>query len=282
MDDCKEKDYLLVVDSSVTEINKERTHEIRVEEELVSVTFKYGEETILPFSHGVKFSGLDGFTVESSDGLPLEMPPVASDNVVAQLDKGECIAKYTELTISALKMRAVKKDGGEIYLDAEEDDRADVIAFVSGENPVETDFEENFGSIDGEENLLDEDDENEGDIPNLDLHEKTVAGDDLSKEGLDETPGADQEENSDTQEPEADVTDPDADSTEENPVETADDEKKFTLDEIEHSTDEALAKAVEYGVDINTVIGTGEDNNVLVSDVEAYITENQLFPVTSE
>jgi len=126
---------LLVVDSSVTEEVTERTHEIIVGGELIPVTFKHGEDTILPFEQGVKFMS-DGFTVTECDGLELALPAVASDNVAAQISSDECIAKYTELNINSLKLRAAQKEGGEIYLDADDADREDIIAFIVGDAPV--------------------------------------------------------------------------------------------------------------------------------------------------
>lgn len=128
--------FLRVTDSSTTEENPERHHEIKVKDELIVVTFTYGEETILPFEQGVKFMK-DGFTVEEVDGSELELPVVPTDNIIQSLSSNECVARFTELKTDALKLRAAQKSGGEIYLDAEEEDRQNIIAFLTG-NPAET------------------------------------------------------------------------------------------------------------------------------------------------
>ena len=143
----QEAKYLHVIDSSCTEEAQERTHEIVVKGETIPITFKYGEKTVLPFEQGVKFMK-DGFTVEQVSGETLDLPAVASDNVVAQIGHDETVAKYSELTTAALKLRAAQKAGGEIYLEAEEEDRPNIIEFLAGKPPV-----------DDEENLIDEDDE---------------------------------------------------------------------------------------------------------------------------
>lgn len=131
-----EQRTLLVVDSSCTEEAKERTHDIIVDGRVISVTFKHGEDTVLPFEQGVKFM-CDGFVVTECGGAELTLPAIATDNVSAQIGPDECLAKYTELTISALKLRAAQKEGGEIYLDADDEDKEDLIAFIMGESPVD-------------------------------------------------------------------------------------------------------------------------------------------------
>ncbi len=124
--------FLEVIDSSTTETHRERTHDIIVNGEVIPITFVFGKRTILPFEQGIKFMK-DGFEVKEVDGDSLELPAVASENVQFQLKKDECVAKYTELTLSALKLRAAKKNGGEMYLDATDEDREDIISFITGE-----------------------------------------------------------------------------------------------------------------------------------------------------
>lgn len=127
--------YLRVIDSSVTELNKHRIHEIVINGTILTINFVYGEDTILPFEQGIKFMK-DGFTVEEVDGKSLNLPAVPTENVAAQLKDDECVAKFTELTTSSLLLRAAQKTGGEIYLNATDSDRDDVIAFIRGIAPV--------------------------------------------------------------------------------------------------------------------------------------------------
>jgi pyruvate/2-oxoglutarate dehydrogenase complex dihydrolipoamide acyltransferase (E2) component len=59
-------------------------------------------------------------------------------------------------------------------------------------------------------------------------------------------------------------------------VTDADDaEETFTLEEVEGATDSAIRLASENGIDINDVVGTGKDGNVLKKDVEDYIEANK-------
>lgn len=255
--------YLAVTDSSATEEVKEREHEIVVGGEIIPVKFKHGEPTILPFEQGVKFMK-DGFTVREVDGKDLKLPPVAADNVVQSLKPNECVATYDELTLNALKMRAAQRSGGEIYLDAGEEDKDNLINFMLGTAPVEAESEDDFEF------------DPEGDVDELAAVE--VSGLDQTieaTEATEEPAGVPVEESSlDTTKPVA------SNEAESNPVvsenapetETKEgDEPKFTLEEVEGATDEAMRLAVENGIDINEVEGSGENGNVLVDDVQKLI-----------
>lgn len=170
--------YLLVKDSSVTEEHNHRTHEIVVKNEIIPITFRYGEDTILPFEHGIKFMK-DGFTVEEVDGSTLELPVVPAENVSATLEKDQCVARFSELKTDALKLRAAQKNGGEIYLDATEQDRKEILAFLTGAEP---------DTIDDEENLIEDTDEDEIFDPSPDrISEIDVENDSVDSQQIDES-----------------------------------------------------------------------------------------------
>ena len=127
---------LKVIDSSCTAEYPVREHHIKIHGEIIPVVFKYGEDKILPYEQALKFVTLAGFTVKDDCGAALVVPAVAKDNIKASLPKDEAVANLAELTLSSLILRAGQKPGGEVYLDAGEEDRADIIAFLIGEPPV--------------------------------------------------------------------------------------------------------------------------------------------------
>ena len=132
----KEKErFLRVTDSSCTEEHSMRTHSIKVRGEIIDVTFIYGEPKIPPFEQGIKFM-LDGFKVEEVGGGELILPAITKEGVKASIKSDEAVANLSELTLSSLILRASQKPGGEIYLDAGEASRDDIIAFIKGEPPV--------------------------------------------------------------------------------------------------------------------------------------------------
>lgn len=340
---------LHVVDSSVTEEAQERVHDVIVKGEIQQVAFRYGEKTILPFEIGVKFSGLQGFSVHEVDGKLLELPAKASENVAAQLAYDECVAKYSELTFTSLKLRAAQKPNGEIYLEADEKDRDNLIAFLIGEPPVSDVVYEDVSEIDladedqddvvdvrteeekqqdfviahfgdGRENLvlnvMKTDDPN--DIPDFvlsftdadgeheivrgtgpELYDAAVNGISADRFNSDKDAAAEKslsdEENgvASTEEDTKEVASEDDAKTEDkaepdegdvadeahDDAEPAAEEEKFTLDEVKSATDEALALAVKFGVDINTIKGTGAKGNIRKGDVQKYIDENNLSEI---
>lgn len=131
----KEK-FLRVTDSSCTAEHPVREHSVNVRGVIIPVVFRYGEDTLLPFEQGMKFSKLDGFKVEETDGTNLVIPAVTSEALKSTLAKNEVIAKLGELTLSSLKLRASSLPGGEIYLESDEDSREDLIAFIIGDAPA--------------------------------------------------------------------------------------------------------------------------------------------------
>lgn len=286
-----EPEALLIIDSSVNEDHPIRVHEIIVDGDIVPITFKLGEPTVLPFKQGIKFMK-DGFTVKAASGDDLNLPAVPNENVIAQLKADETVAKYGELTFTALKLRASQKKDGEVYLDADEGDRADIIDFLIGNKPQEA------------ESLI----EDEGDLSEtIDVSEEKVTPDPdaLAKkidaiirhfgEGLENVTSAQVGEvngapvyaviHKEEGAPDVEIvkgtlhdlyqaviegvgrdrfnSDQDAKAPVVDPT--------FTIDEVESATDEAMRLAVEHGIDINDVVGSGENGNVLVGDVEAYI-----------
>lgn len=147
--------YAAVIDSSCTEEYPEREHTIIVNGVEKPVIFKFGEKTILPYHEALKFSDKDGFTVQDVDGNSLDLPPNPNEFIKQKLAKDECVAKYAELKFDALKIRVSQKNGGEIYADAGEGDVDNLVAFLSGALPVGSET----GFIDGEDNLLEEDED---------------------------------------------------------------------------------------------------------------------------
>lgn len=101
-----------VIDSSCTDVARVRTHEVRFNGEIKSVTFKYGEKTMLPKPLALKFNK-DGFTVLDDAGDKYQ-PPVSVDALVSsKLQPGEVVARLEELTNPALYTRAIAMVGGE-------------------------------------------------------------------------------------------------------------------------------------------------------------------------
>lgn len=142
---------LRVTDSSCTAETPVREHDVFVRGVLTRTVFKFGEETLLAFEHGIKFM-IDGFKVEESDGRTLNLPAVTKESVRAELAADQVIANLSELTLASLKLRAGQKPGGEVYLDAGDDARADLVAFIMGKPPVGV----ADGTVDGHEDLVDD------------------------------------------------------------------------------------------------------------------------------
>ncbi len=169
-----QKDDLLVIDHSTSEEYKVRKHDILINGSTTTITFTHGEPTILPFAQAAKFRNLEGFTVKKADGSDLPETAVASDSVSSMIGPDECVAKFSELTFEALKLRAAKEKDGEVFLDVKEseDARLDIITFLSPESPATAPSED--GTIDGEDDLIDDsDDEDDTDLQSDDL--ETIA-----------------------------------------------------------------------------------------------------------
>lgn len=144
--------FLRVVDSSCTAENPHREHQVWVKGVLTNTIFDFGKDTILPFEHGSKFN-IDGFTPYETDGRPLELPAVTKESIRSELAPDQVVAKLSELTLSSLKLRAAQKKGGEVFLDADDEARGDLIDFIMGVAP--TPFEEPVETIDDEDDLVD-------------------------------------------------------------------------------------------------------------------------------
>lgn len=358
-----DSDGFLVIDSSVNEDNPVREHEIIVKGQIIPVVFRLGEPKILPFEHAMKFMK-DGFTVKEVNGSDINLPAVPTDSVSAQLAPDETVAKYSELTFSALKLRAAQKSDGDIYLEAKEEDRLEIISFLMGEVPavevdtVEADDGDRSEEIDvtepkitpdpdalakkidgiirhfgeGLENVTSREvGEHNGAIvyaivhvdPDAgekvlvqgtlaELHQATIEGKNAGRFNSDQDAKApvvepvgdedvanaladegtepnspDGEEGQAHDHPPAPEADTDEVATDETVAEGNEEEGEadaeeptFTIDEVEGATDEAMRLAVENGIDLKDVEGTGENGNVLVGDVEAYIEKN--FPKEGE
>jgi hypothetical protein len=157
----KDSEKLLkVTDSSCTHTDPERVHDVFVRGVLTRTVFKYGQDTILAFEHGIKFM-LDGFKVEEADGLTLNLPAVTKESVKSQLAQDQVIANLSELTLASLKLRAGQKAGGEVFMDADDVDRSDIIAFLLGNPPVAA-ADETVENVDGEDDLVDHEGDDDG------------------------------------------------------------------------------------------------------------------------
>ena len=177
--------FLRVVDSSCTAESPERTHDVFVRGALTRTVFKFGEELILPFEHGIKFM-LDGFKVEEADGTAMNLPAVTKESIRETLAADQVVANLSELTLASLKLRAGQKKGGEIYLDAGDDARGDLIDFIIGKPPAAA-AEEQVEAIDGLSDLVDH--EGDDDETHIALPVQGGAGHDtgLASDAPDET-----------------------------------------------------------------------------------------------
>ena len=149
--------FLKVTDSSCTPECPVREHAVEVRGVLTNTLFKYGVDTILAFEHGIKFM-LDGFKVEEMDGRTLNLPAITKESVRHELAADQVIANLSELTLASLKLRAGQKPGGEVFLDADDAARGDLIDFIIGKPPAAA-AEETVENVDGEENLVADEDE---------------------------------------------------------------------------------------------------------------------------
>jgi len=128
--DTKQK--VIVVDSSCTAEYPLRKHDIIVEGVIQSVEFKYGEKKILDFEIGVKFLK-EGFKVLNLDTeTPILSPPVTDETIRIRIADDEVVAKYEELTETALKMRAALLPDGEALIRDEKTEKEDLILFLLG------------------------------------------------------------------------------------------------------------------------------------------------------
>lgn len=151
--------FLRVTDSSCTAESPERVHDVFIRGVLIRTVFKFGEELVLPFEHGIKFM-LDGFKVEETDGTAVNLPAVASEIAKATLAVDQVVANLSELTVASLKIRAGQKPGGEVFLDAEDDARGDLIDFIIGKPPAGV--ADKVEIIDGQDDLVDHEGDDDG------------------------------------------------------------------------------------------------------------------------
>lgn len=129
---------LLVTDLSAAPDCPKRTHEVFVDGELHKVDFEQGKDTELPYRVAVKFMQ-EGFIVKDADGNAFRLPAKTDETVRVQIGMDEVIAKYTELTTEALKIRAATRVGGENFLD-EKADREQIITFLKGAQPIDDEY----------------------------------------------------------------------------------------------------------------------------------------------
>lgn len=271
--------FIHVIDSSCTEEYPRREHEI----DGLTVVFEYGKKTILPYAQGLKFN-LPGFTLQEVDGSAIALPAQAKEGLFC-LAKDEVVAKLAELTTTSLKLRAAQKKGGEMFLDAGEDGRADMISFIIGEAPVVAAAAETPAAEAETDDLIDTSEE--GDVlPEITDPAALPSGSEPNTNPETIAPAADVGNDAPLTETNVETdavhTDDEVESGAGTGEETpAAEEPKFSLNDVKGATDEALQLCVDYGIELSALEGkgTGEAGNILKSDVEAYISENNLLPV---
>ncbi len=119
-----------VLDTSATAESPKRAHDIIFNGSIERVEFSHGKPKAMPFEMACKFM-LPGFIVKDEDGLDMGAPPVTVDAVKFQIGDDEIVAKYEELTVEALTLRALGRVGGEIFADSKRDtSRVELIAFL--------------------------------------------------------------------------------------------------------------------------------------------------------
>jgi len=171
----QEQKTLKVVDSSATEEYPLRTHSVKLHGKEMEITFKWGEDTILPYDLAMKFNQ-EGFDLyDPATGEKFRAPTKTDETIRIRIQPDEIVARYDELTVDALKVRAVSKQGGEKFL-VKEASKEELIEFLKGETvPV----------VDHEDDLIE--DKEEVDVP-----APAPADDYTSAHGLQETPVAPQ------------------------------------------------------------------------------------------
>lgn len=126
-----DKDKLLrVYDTSATSECPERIHDVIVDGILTRIKFTVGQPSILPYKVAMKFNQ-EGFIVTKNDDAETALvpPPETDETIRMRIGDDEVVAKYEELTTSALKTRAVRIPGGEACL-SEDVKKQEVIAFL--------------------------------------------------------------------------------------------------------------------------------------------------------
>ncbi|TXH54899.1 MAG: hypothetical protein E6Q97_09940 [Desulfurellales bacterium] len=122
---------VLVRDSSCTATHPIRKHTVLVNGEFIEVTFTYGQQTLLDFDVAMKFNK-EGFILLDPDSNREVTTPAQTDELIRiKIGEDEIVAKYEELTDTALKMRAAVIPGGEKML-LETVEREEVILFLMG------------------------------------------------------------------------------------------------------------------------------------------------------
>jgi len=143
---------LHVIDHSATQEYPVRTHEIVVGGKIVPITFEYGKDTFLPYEQAVKFMH-EGFSVMEPGGSPMAPPPKTDETIRFRIREDEVVARYDELTDSAIRQRAVAKIDGEKFLVGELN-RSEAIDFLKSSTRSEDRFEDEDGIEMGEDGYV--------------------------------------------------------------------------------------------------------------------------------
>lgn len=288
----KEEKSALVIDTTLNEEYPAKEHDVIVDGAVQTIAFRLGKDTILPYKMALKFMK-DGFIVrELEDGYDINLPPVAAENVTQQLAHDECVAKYEELTMPALKVRAAQRIGGEIFLEAEDADKKDIVNFLSGAAPI-TDQEEvaepqSKGDITVTEELdeidvgdTDEDQEKiEEQLALLREHYGVIdfLPADKAEDGATIYEGADAEGNivvagTILELSEKALADIENEEAEQQPEDKAEPKAHDQPQPQEiNASDSAVKLAEKHGIDLKTVKPTGKDG-IIKADVEKAVEE---------
>jgi hypothetical protein len=103
-----------VLDTTATQQYPERTHELRIGDEIKQYTFKTGQKLALPAAIAMRFLKEPSFIVTDQDGKRITPPPVEPENPLA-LGRGETIARFDELSADALMIRCKAEPGGDMF-----------------------------------------------------------------------------------------------------------------------------------------------------------------------
>lgn len=138
----EENKQLRVIDQSANSECPVRVHDVIVNGQIEKISFEHGRETILPYHIGVKFMQ-DGFIVMDIESkIEMKCPAKTDETVRIRINEDEVVARYDELTDSALKLRAAARAGGEKFLIDKDVDRNQIITFLKHPQILEIEEEE--------------------------------------------------------------------------------------------------------------------------------------------
>jgi hypothetical protein len=114
----KEKDVLLVLDRTARSLDVPRRHDVLLDNDhVVTYAFLENQKVEMPAAHAIRLGNADrNFEVYREDGSRLDVHATATKPAEGQLPppipRGCCIAKFEELSVDSLVIRAVALKGG--------------------------------------------------------------------------------------------------------------------------------------------------------------------------